>query len=163
MESGGVPCELIMDKLFQNKYFVIAGRLFLGGLLIYASIDKMANAPDFLKIIHNYKVLPVQLENPLAIFLPWLEFLTGLFLVVGKWAKSSWLLYSTMLVVFIIALSQALLRGLDISCGCFSVAPSSTSTVWLRIIEDIVMLFFSVNYYRFAPGGEAKEIELSKN
>jgi uncharacterized membrane protein YphA (DoxX/SURF4 family) len=163
MENSGVPGKLIMDKLFQNKYFEIAGRLFLGGLLIYASIDKMANAPDFLKVIHNYKVLPVQLENPLAIFLPWLEFLTGLFIVIRKWTKSAWLLYSTMLVVFIIALSQAQIRGLDISCGCFSVAPSSTSTVWLRIIEDIVMLFFSVNFYRFAVGGEEKELELSKN
>ncbi len=152
-----------MEKLFQNKYFEIAGRLILGGLLIYASIDKMANAPDFLKIIHNYKVLPVQLENPLAIFLPWLEFLTGLFIVIGKWTKSAWLIYSTMLVVFIIALSQALLRGLDISCGCFSVAPSSTSTVWLRIVEDIVMVFFSVNFYRYAKDGAPEEVELSKN
>lgn len=152
-----------MDKLFQNKYFVIAGRIILGGLLIIASIDKMANAPEFLKIIHNYKVLPIQLENPLAIFLPWLEFLTGLLLVTEKWSKSAWLLYSTMLVVFVIALSQALLRGLDISCGCFSVAPSSTSTVWLRIFEDIVMLFFSVNFYRYTKGLQTQEIELSKN
>ena len=28
-------------------------------------------------------------------------------------------LHSAMLVVFIIALSQAALRGLDVSCGCF--------------------------------------------
>src|SRR5437870_184619 len=102
-----------MQQLFQNKYFDITGRIILGGLFIYASMDKMANPEEFLKIIHNYKVLPVQLENPLAIFLPWMEFLTGLCLVIGKWAKGSWLLLSTMLVIFIIGLTQALVRGLD--------------------------------------------------
>jgi uncharacterized membrane protein YphA (DoxX/SURF4 family) len=152
-----------MEKFFQNKYFDISARIILGGLFMYASFDKMANQEAFLKIIHNYKVLPVQLENPLAIFLPWMEFLTGLCIVINKWVKGAWLLYSTMLVIFIIALTQALGRGLDISCGCFSVQPSSTSTIWLRIIEDIVMLFFSINFYRFTKESQNQELELSKN
>jgi hypothetical protein len=66
-----------------------------------------------------------------------------------------------MLVIFILALTQALVRGLDISCGCFSVKPSSTSAVWLRIIEDIVMLFFSINFYRYAKETDVKEMEFS--
>ncbi len=122
-------------------------------------MDKMANPADFAKIIHNYQVLPVQLINLLAIFLPWIELLTGLFLVIGKWEKASALIISTLLVIFILGLSQALIRGLDISCGCFSVKPSSTSEVWLRIIEDIVMLFFSINLYRYLPGNKKTESE----
>lgn len=152
-----------MEKLFQNKYFVITARIVLGGLFVWASIDKMANPQDFLKVIHNYKVLPIQLENIMAIFLPWMEFLTGIFIISGKWLKGAWLLYTVMLFVFILALSQALIRGLDISCGCFSVQPSSTSTVWLRIIEDIVMLFFSIHLYRFTGNEENKKLELSNN
>lgn len=139
-----------MASLFENKYFTIVARLFLGGLMMYASLDKMANPQDFLKIIHNYHMLPAELQNPLAIFLPWAEFITGLALVLNKWPKGAWLLYSVLLVIFIIALSQALVRGLDISCGCFSVKPSSTSTVWLRVIEDAVMLFIAVNLYRYS-------------
>ncbi len=152
-----------MEKFFQNKYFDVTARIILGGLFMYASFDKMVNQEAFLKIIHNYKVLPVQLENPLAMFLPWMEFLTGLCIVINKWVKGAWLLYSTMLAMFIIALTQALVRGLDISCGCFSVQPSSTSTVWLRIIEDIIMLFFSINFYRFTKQSQNPEMELSKN
>lgn len=152
-----------MEKLFKNKYFIVAGRIVLGSLLVYASLDKMSNSGEFLKIIHNYKLLPIQLENPLAIFLPWLEFLTGIFIISGKWLKASWLLYSVMLVVFIFALSQAQIRGLDISCGCFSVKPSSTSEVWLRIAEDIVMLFFAFMFYRYSDGEENAELSLSNN
>ena len=140
-----------MKRLFENKYFAIAVRVVLGALFMYASFDKMANPEAFANIIDNYHLLPFQLVNPLAIFLPWLEFITGLLLIIDKWVKGSLLIYSALLVIFIIALSQALIRGLDISCGCFSVNPSSTSEVWLRIVADIVMLFFSVMLYKYYP------------
>jgi putative oxidoreductase len=143
-----------MSKLFGNKIFTILVRIVLGGILMYASMDKLANMGDFLKIIHNYKMLPVSLENLLAIFLPWLEFITGFCLVIGKFNKGSLLIYNVLLIIFIIALSQALIRGLDINCGCFSVRPSSTSEVWLRVIEDFIMLFFSVNLFRYIPEPE---------
>jgi uncharacterized membrane protein YphA (DoxX/SURF4 family) len=146
-----------MNKLFENKIFSVSVRIILGGLLMYASMDKIANMGDFAKIIHNYKLLPVGLENLLAIFLPWLEFITGFCLVTGKFNKGSLLIYNVLLVIFIIALSQALIRGLDINCGCFSVNPSSTSEVWLRIIEDFVMLFFSYNLFRFMQSAETNK------
>ena len=138
-----------MSKLFANKKFLIFVRLVLGGLFIYSSMDKLANMPDFAKVIHNYRLLPVGLENLLAIFLPWLEFITGLFLLIGRFTKGAALIYSAFLCIFIVALTQALIRGLDISCGCFSVKPSTTSEIWLRIVEDIVMLYFSISLYRY--------------
>ncbi|MBZ0203475.1 MAG: DoxX family membrane protein [Ignavibacteria bacterium] len=143
-----------MKKLFENKYLVIAARIGLGAVFMYASFDKMANPALFADIIDNYRVLPFQLVNALAVFLPWLEFITGLLLVTGKWVKGSLLIYTTLLVIFIIALAQALVRGLDISCGCFSVQPSSTSEVWIRIIEDLALLFVSVNLYRFTSSDQ---------
>jgi hypothetical protein len=144
----------MVSRLFSNKYFALAVRVVLGGLFMYASMDKLANMADFAKIVQNYKILPIELVNLLAIFMPWLEFIVGFCLIIGKFEKAALLLYSAMLVVFLIALTQALIRGLDISCGCFSVKPSSTSKVWLRIIEDIIMLFFSVNLYLNLPDGE---------
>jgi len=151
-----------MKKIFENKYFAASVRIILGAIFVYASLDKIANPQAFADIINNYRVLPVQLVNPLAIFLPWLEFITGLFLISGKWVKGSLLIYSTLLVIFIIALSQALIRGLDISCGCFSVDPSSASEVWLRIILDIITLFFSISLYRFWPDDEPVNLETLK-
>ena len=150
-----------MKKFFENKNVVIGIRLVLGAVFMYASLDKIAHPQAFADIVNNYKVLPIQLVNPIAIFLPWLEFITGLLLIIGKWIKGALLIYSTFLVIFIIALTQALLRGLDISCGCFSVSPSSTPDIWLRIIEDIILLFLSVNLYRHTPEAEEKNLNLT--
>ncbi len=154
-----------MKNFFENKYISNGARIILGGLFMYASFDKMANPEAFADIIDNYHVLPIQLVNLFAIFLPWLEFITGLLLIIGKWVKGSLLIYSSLLVIFIIALSQALIRGLDISCGCFSVQSSSTSDIWLRIVFDIIMLFFSVNLYKYSAvnTNEAIKTENSVN
>ena len=157
MEGSGIPGKLTMKKLFENKYFVIAVRAVLGAVFMYASFDKMANPEAFANIIDNYHLLPYQLVNPLAIFLPWVEFITGLFLLTGKWVRGSLLIYTSLLVVFILALTQALIRGLDISCGCFSVNPSSTSEVWLRIIEDILLLTCSILLLKFTPAAQKYE------
>ena len=151
-----------MKKLFENKFIAISARIVLGAVFMYASFDKMANPEAFADIIDNYHLLPYQLVNALAIFLPWLEFITGLLLVTGKWIKGSLLLYTTMLVVFIIALSQALIRGLDISCGCFSVHPSSTSEVWIRILEDLVLLAVSLFLFKYTKDTKETEIENNK-
>ena len=146
--------KAFINKVFGNKNFLVLVRVVLGGLFIYASLDKIANMPDFAKVIYNYKILPVQFVNLLAIFLPWLEFITGFCLILDKFVRGALLIYSTLLVIFTIALSQALIRGLDIACGCFSVKPSSTSEIWLRIIMDLIMLFFSVELYLHTPSEE---------
>jgi uncharacterized membrane protein YphA (DoxX/SURF4 family) len=151
-----------MQNFFTNKTFVFIARVVLGAIFVYSSFDKMANPEAFLKIIDNYRLLPVQLQNPMAIFLPWLELITGLLLIVGKWEKASLLIYNILMIIFVIALSQSLLRGLDISCGCFSVQPSSTSDVWLRLILDLITLFFSVNLWRYYPEDEDLDLEISK-
>ncbi len=152
-----------MKKLFENKYFAFAVRLVLGAVFMYASFDKMANPEVFASIIDNYHILPYQLVNALAIFLPWTEFITGLLLITGKWVKGSLLLYNVLMVIFIIALTQALIRGLDISCGCFSVNPSSTSEVWLRIAEDLVLLFFSFMLFKYTPDAGINNREIGNN
>lgn len=152
-----------MKKLFENKAVSILVRIILGAVFMYASFDKMANPEAFANIIDNYHLLPYWTVNGLAIFLPWLELITGLLLITGKWVKASLLLYNVMLVVFIIALSQALIRGLDISCGCFSVHPSSTSEVWLRIIEDIALLFAAYMMFRYYNEGNAKIPQTNEN
>ena len=65
-----------MIKEYFKGPVVLFARLILGGVFIYASIDKILNPGDFAKIISNYHVLPFGLENLLAITLPWVELLS---------------------------------------------------------------------------------------
>lgn len=143
-----------MKKLFQNKYFNFSIRLFLAAVFIYSALDKIDDRAGFIKIVNYYHVLPVSFVNIFAITLPWLELLTAVFLLVGKYVKAASLIYSSLLVIFIIALFQAAVRGISINCGCFNVKSGETSNLWLRIFEDFVLLFFSINLYLVAPEDE---------
>ena len=57
------------------------------------------------------------------------------------------LIIAFLMIVFIIAISSAIFRGLDIECGCYG---SATSADWTRIVEDFFLLAFSV-YILFFP------------
>ena len=98
---------------------VLACRLILGGVFIYASLDKLQHPGAFAQAIHNYHMLPPALLHLAAHFLPVLEILTGVLLVLGIWRRGAAALVAAMLLVFIVAIAIALAQGLDISCGCF--------------------------------------------
>jgi uncharacterized membrane protein YphA (DoxX/SURF4 family) len=115
-------------------------RLALGGLFIYASLDKIAHPREFAGIIANYAILPDFLVTLPALVLPWLELLAGLSLVSGLWVRSSAFLLSLLLLVFIVALGYNALRGVDLSCGCFSTSASDTESATILIFRDLLIL-----------------------
>lgn len=125
-------------------------RLILGCIFIYASFDKIQNPASFAEIIYNYRILPAWTINVLAITLPWLEIIIGCFLILGIARTGSSFLLSGILVVFIIALALAILRGLDINCGCFSISASGDKVAISRLLEDVVLLGLSL-YLLLAP------------
>ncbi len=139
---------------FMKNYFkgplVILCRLVLGGIFIYASLDKIANPAEFAKAIGNYHVLPFGLENLLALFLPWLELLTGILLIAGIMVDGATILIISMNIVFIFAISQALARGISIECGCFSISNEGGSNIGFQtILRDFVYLIMAfIIFYR---------------
>ena len=131
-----------MINFSQRSVIALLCRVILGIVLIYASIDKIIHPAEFAKAIGNYNVLPFGLENLLGIVLPVLELLVGTCLVLGIMINGSAIIAAGMMVVFIIALSQALFRGIDINCGCFKVTVENGGhQVGIRrIIEDFIYL-----------------------
>ncbi len=148
-----------MKEFLSNKYVVVTLRVLLGLIFIYSSIGKLFNPADFAKAILRYDFLPIYFVNLLAIVLPWLEFIVGLLLISGVYKKASALLAGASLVMFLIALISASVRGLDISCGCFSLEESSSKgDIIFRIIQDFFMLAAVIIVYKF---GEDKKNEAS--
>lgn len=134
-----------MKDFLSNKYLQIVLRLIIGGIFVYASIDKISNPGEFAKAVKNYDMLPLNLVNFMAIVIPMVELVAGLMLIFGIYVKGSAASISILLIVFLIALTQALIRGLDINCGCFSLdTTSSKSDIVIRIIEDIFLLIGSL-------------------
>jgi uncharacterized membrane protein YphA (DoxX/SURF4 family) len=112
-------------------------------MFVYASLDKIAHPEEFAKQIGYYKALPFGLENVLAIVLPWTELIVGICLLAGLLVDGATLLSIIMMLVFILAISQAMLRGIDITCGCFKVSADSDKLGLDTIIRDIVFLVMS--------------------
>ena len=84
------------------------------------------------------------LINPLAIWLPWLELLAGLSLIIGVWTKGGALVILILSAAFAIALGSALFRGLDITCGCFHTSATTRSSGWITIAQDLGLLIMGL-------------------
>ena len=147
-----------MREFLSNKYFQIAIRIILGIIFIYASAGKLFRTEDFAKAILRYEFLPIYFVNLMAIVMPWIEFFTGVLLITGIFKKASSLMATISLVVFLIALTSAFARGLDINCGCFSLEEtSSKGDIVYRIVQDILMLTGAIVVYKFSDIKKTQE------
>jgi uncharacterized membrane protein YphA (DoxX/SURF4 family) len=113
-------------------------RLVLGGIFVYAGVAKIIDPAGFAQSIHNYQILPELLVQPAAIILPWVEVVGGAALLLRWWTGGASLLLSALMLVFFIALSITIARGLDISCGCFS-STGAGKVSWLYLIRDFTL------------------------
>jgi putative oxidoreductase len=138
-----------LKRILSNKYLVFVFRLIVGGIFIYASIDKITHPEQFARIVYNYKILPHFAINLFAIILPWLELVCGLFLIFGIMTRSSALVISILLVLFIIALSINILRGVDLSCGCFTTNLANKERISSIIWRDLVLVILSLEILFF--------------
>ena len=87
-----------------SRYFFLCARLLLGAIFIAASIDKIAHPAEFAKIVSNYQILPGHLINIVAIVLPWLEAILGLFILCGWCLPGATILANLLLLTFLGAL-----------------------------------------------------------
>ncbi len=122
----------------MKKWVALILRLFLGGIFIYASLDKIAHPAPFAEAVYNYQILPDGLINITAIALPWLELFLGLCLFFGIWVPGAVLTANLLLLVFFAALAFNAYRGLNIHCGCFSTSAvgAETASMTQTLIRD---------------------------
>jgi len=130
-----------LGRFLTHPIFLRALGLVVGAMLVLASLDKIAHPDRFADIVHDYDVLPLTLVNAFALALPWVELVTGAALILGPWRRAAGLLAVGLSAMFMLAIAQALLRGLDIECGCFDVSGmSSTKAGWDLFARDAGLL-----------------------
>lgn len=132
-------------------------RLALGGIFIYASLDKIAHPRAFAEIVANYAILPDWLVTLPALALPWLELLAGLLLVAGIWTRSAAAVLSLLLLAFMLVLAFNALRGIDLSCGCFSTSAADKENAWVLVGRDLLILLPGIVILLFGREKEAAD------
>ena len=132
-------CGVVKANIFQFLEFVC--RLGLGVLFIYSALSKISDPDDFAHAVMRYEFLPDFTIGIFSMTMPMLELLAGLSMLFTKWLRESALLVSGMLAMFIIALVQALVRGLEISCGCFGVpSVGGREEIVIALVRDVVLI-----------------------
>ena len=135
-----------MKRIIKNNYVVLLARILLGLVFIYASLDKIINPIEFSNSIDNYHITPTVLNNIFGLIIPWIELVLGVCLLFGVFLDGAVFISIILLYWFIFIISQAIFRGIDLHCGCFSnenITPDNINLrleMFKRIFEDFVFL-----------------------
>ena len=144
---------------FNHKLVQFSARLLLGGVFIYASIEKIAYPKEFAAIVVKYQILPEKLAIYFAFLLPWIELFLGIFVLLGIFVRESAISLSFLVLVFMIAITIRSLAGPIGNCGCFSITPSGTSqSIAFLIFRDVLFLLCGLI---LALTNKAKKLRIS--
>jgi len=145
-----------MNTLIRTKFPLKIIQIALGLIFLGSSFYKILSPPSFAHAIYNYQLAPLWLINPAAIILPWVQFLCGFALLTRIGEKGASLLILLMMISFQIALGSALIRGLNVSCGCFEAGGSPAT--WLTFSRDtLILLLAAIQFTVIARRPKADE------
>jgi putative oxidoreductase len=105
-------------------------RIALAIVFLWAAYGKVRDPYAFASSVYAYRVVPAGIATVTGVVMPALEIVASLALLSGILWRGGALVLAGMLLVFIAALFQAILRGIDINCGCFGQGSSQVS-FWL--------------------------------
>jgi uncharacterized membrane protein YphA (DoxX/SURF4 family) len=149
-------------KLLRHPAVSWTAALLLGGVFLYASVDKIAAPREFAKIVYRYQLagpndwLGVFPANVLAVTLPWLEVVIGVLLVTGLWRREAAAITAVLLVAFLGAVGYAMAQGIDIAnCGCFTVSGDGRAAGWKLLAGDTALLALAVYLMAVRPRSTA--------
>ena len=126
-----------------RSYLLAVFRFGLGLVFVYASFGKILDPKSFAENLLDYHIFnSATLVRYLAATLPWVEWFCGMFLILGVFVRSISILTSCMLVIFTAAMISAMIRGLEIDCGCFG--PTHEVIGALALLRDGVLLGISL-------------------
>lgn len=116
-------------------------RVFFGVLFLAAAWPKFTDPEGFAMMVAQYQMLPEFAVNAFSVWLPALEIVAGLSILLLPWERASTALIGLLMGMFIVALGQALARDLGIACGCFDIkGATDAGETWFALLRDVVLL-----------------------
>lgn len=134
-------------------------RLLVGLVFVYAGSVKVWDvgagqwaAPQFAIDISNYRIVGGDLAILVSVYLPWVEIVGGLSLVFRRCYAGGLAVLTGLTLVFAGAIGSAIVRGLNVECGCFGRGAGITPQIALA--RDLILLgalVFLIVAERYGP------------
>lgn len=139
--------------LLRGSYATLVSRLVLGGVFLVAGATKIPDPGGLAASIRSYELsLPEWFVSLSAHALPYLEVMLGVYLLAGLFQKVFAWATTGLTALFLLALLQGALRGLEIDCGCLGSSAGETSSLWLAAVRDVGLLLLGL-HLALAPVG----------
>jgi thiol-disulfide isomerase/thioredoxin/uncharacterized membrane protein YphA (DoxX/SURF4 family) len=139
-QSTGAFGLISLPRFAYSDVCEVAVRLALGSVFLYAGLAKALHESEAVLAVRGYELLPDLLLWPVALGFAWLEIALGALLLLGLWSRFAAVGAAVLSAVFLIALVQARVRGLQISCGCFGGDGQGTGVAWLDLLREPPLL-----------------------
>ncbi|HSH93040.1 MAG TPA: MauE/DoxX family redox-associated membrane protein [Roseimicrobium sp.] len=139
--SGAVPQETSPSA--SRPWLVHGLRFLVGGAFLFAGILKIMGPAKFAIDVANYRLVPHDMINLVAVLLPWIEVTAGVFVLAGVWLQPAAVVITFLTGTFLIAILSALARGLNIECGCFGTV-GGRHVGLVNLLIDSTLLLLSV-------------------
>jgi hypothetical protein len=122
------------------KAAIMICRMILAAVFLLASAPKIVAPHEFAVAVFRYQLLPDAAINLMAILLPWIEFVAAVAILIPRTRAAAAAILFGLLAVFTAAISIDLVRGINISCGCFTLAANAGPIGWWEVIRDVGFL-----------------------
>jgi uncharacterized membrane protein YphA (DoxX/SURF4 family) len=102
-----------------KQWLGLLARLVVAGFLIVAGYLKFSDPAGNVRAVRAYQILPEAVVPTVGHALPTLELILGFLILLGLFTRYAALIAGLFFLAFIIGISSAWARGLEINCGCF--------------------------------------------
>ncbi|MGH3796305.1 MAG: MauE/DoxX family redox-associated membrane protein [Pseudonocardiaceae bacterium] len=125
-------------------WLATVGRLVLGTVWVVAGSLKLGDLAASVRAVRAYQLLPDTAAQIVGAGLPLVEVVLGVLLIAGLGTRAAALISILLLSAFVVGISAAWIRGLQIDCGCFSsggqLGPGQRPTYGVELLRDVGLL-----------------------
>jgi putative oxidoreductase len=120
-------------------------RLVLAFLFTWAAIMKIRDPRAFQDAVASYHLLPRLPAAIVTVWMPWLELTLAGALWMPRVGRIAAGLLAALCALFLVALLQAWIRGIDITCGCFGDSSVVSGVAYLPYVaRDLGLVLMAV-------------------
>ena len=138
---GSSKAKSILSLLF---------RIWIGLIFAYAGYSKLLEPiENFRGSLAEYQVIPYSWLTFVSLIVPWIEFISGIFMILGLIIPFTAVVQAWMCFCFltVIGSSHILLDSINKECGCFGLTSPIRLTVWQVFIMDFINFVIALKLF----------------